>query len=155
MRALRRLIPGIRGSTSLKKRAGNLSPLPQMTKTKAVILAAVAALGVAGFFLQRQFDARLQAQEERLRLEAEENERLAAENARLAKAAVSAGPSGPAEAAAAAPARPTAPGSAARQGALLAPGMTPVETLGNAGTGHGTQRVRDPALGRKDRRRRA
>jgi hypothetical protein len=104
-----------------------------MTKTKAVILSAVAALGVAGFFLQRQFDARLQAQEERLRLEAAENERLAAENSRLAKAAVSAGPSGPAEATAAVPARPAAPGTAARQGVPLAQGMTPVETLGNAG----------------------
>jgi uncharacterized protein HemX len=64
-----------------------------MTKTKALILAAVAALGVAGFLLQRQFDARLQAEEESLRLESAEKARLAAENGRLAKAALSAVPS--------------------------------------------------------------
>jgi hypothetical protein len=104
-----------------------------MTKTKAVILAAVAALGVAGFFLQRQFDARLQAQEERLSLESAENARLASENARLAKAALSAVPGAHASENAPAPARPAVPSPAARQGVPLAAGMTPVETLGNAG----------------------
>jgi hypothetical protein len=102
-----------------------------MNRKKTVLLAAIAALGVTGFLMQRQFDARVQAQEERLRREAAENARLQDENVRLAREAATA----KAAAAAQAPAAPRAAAAPAgpAAGVPLAAGMRAVESLGNAG----------------------
>ena len=99
-----------------------------MTRKKAVLLAAIAALGVTGFLMQRRFDARLQAQGDRLAREAAENARLKDENATLEKAAA-------AQAAAPPPAlsRQAAAPAGAAKGAPLASGMRAVESLGNLG----------------------
>src|SRR5580704_2492584 len=57
--------------------AGRPATTPmKSTKLKAALLTAIAALGITGYFLQRRFDARLEAQSERLRQAAAENARL-------------------------------------------------------------------------------
>jgi hypothetical protein len=103
----------------------------KITKFHAGILVAVAVLGTTGVFLQRQFDARLQAETERLRQAAAENDRLRQANLKLAKAADSAG-HGDAMAPSS-PARSAAARAISRQTVALASGLTPIENLGNAG----------------------
>jgi hypothetical protein len=105
------------------------------TKIKAALLAAIAALGITGYLLQQRFDARLAAQDERLRQAAAENARLQEQNLRLAQSAAAGKSPAPAAATAPGPAqgRPAGPGGDPRQTVPLAAGMTPVLRLGNAG----------------------
>jgi RNA polymerase sigma factor (sigma-70 family) len=104
-----------------------------MTKLQISLIAAVAAAGFTGLAVQHHFNQKLEAEAAGLRRMGAENARLLTENTRLAKANADAGQGGTPAAAATAAARPSAPAAYASQRVPLAKGLTPVDTLGNAG----------------------
>jgi hypothetical protein len=101
------------------------------TRLQACAALAVAALCAAGLFWQHRENVRLKAENAGLR-------QLAAPGARLPGAtrpppAAASGPNAPAPAVPSASPRAPAPGRREGAGVPLASGLTPVETLGNAG----------------------
>jgi RNA polymerase sigma factor (sigma-70 family) len=113
-----------------------------MTKLQVGLALALAAAGTAGLVWQHQANTRLQAEVAAMRTEVAENTRLRAENETLARQAAAAVTVRPGQVSATKSSGETAgttgrrPGPAAQKpysGVPLAAGLSPVESLGNAG----------------------